>query len=70
MFSATAGATIYYTLDGTDPTTASPVYPTAPRRRRNTGVPITGRGVHTLKAMAVAPSFNNSPVATATYTIR
>ena len=69
MLSATPGATIYYTLDGTDPTTASAVYPTN-RRRRNTGIPITGRGLHTVKAMAVAPGFNNSAISSATFTIR
>jgi hypothetical protein len=56
---ATAGATIYYTTDGTSPTTASTVY---------TGsVSINATG--TLKALAVASGDTASTVATANYTI-
>ena len=68
---ATPGATIYYTTDGSDPTTASAVYPSATGRRRNTKqITITGKGSHTVKTMAVAPGFINSSIAAATFTIR
>ncbi len=52
------GATVYYTLDGTNPTTSSAVY----------SAPITISQTTTVKAMAVLNG-NNSAVATATYTI-
>jgi pimeloyl-ACP methyl ester carboxylesterase len=55
----TAGATIYYTLDGSTPTTASTVY----------GVPFTIPSTTTVKAMAVAASDTQSAVAAAEYTI-
>jgi hypothetical protein len=57
---ATSGATIYYTTDGSTPTTASPAY---------TG-PITFTQTTTLKAMAAASGLTNSAVASATYTIQ
>ena len=56
--SAEAGTTIYYTLDGTDPTTASDVYASAIEISKTT----------TVKAIAVKDE-KVSPVATATYTI-
>jgi hypothetical protein len=56
---ATAGATIYYTTDGTTPTTASATYGTA--------IPVTGTTM-TIKAMAAYGTFDNSAVASATYT--
>ena len=56
--SAEAGTTIYYTLDGTGPTTTSEVYNT----------PITVSETQTIKAIAVKDE-KVSPVATATYTI-
>ena len=55
----TAGATIYYTTNGTTPTTSSAKY---------TGV-ITISATETLEAIAVATNFTNSPLATAAYTI-
>ncbi len=56
----TRGAAIYYTTDGTTPTTASKVY----------SVPISVTTTGTvLKAIAIAPGFPQSAVATATYTI-
>lgn len=57
--SATSGAAIYYTSDGSAPTTASARY-TAP-------VPV--RNAQTLKAIAVAPGYDNSPAGSASYTV-
>src|SRR5438876_5301152 len=59
MSTATSGATIYYTTDGSTPTTASSAY-TGP-------VPLTT--TTTLKAMAAASGMTNSSVTSATYTI-
>ena len=55
----TEGASIYYTLDGTDPTTESALYST----------PIAISETTTVKAIGVKEGMNNSNVATATYTI-
>ena len=54
-----AGTTIYYTTDGTTPTTGSPVY----------SAPFTVTSTTTVKALATATGFSNSSVASATYTI-
>jgi hypothetical protein len=58
---ATPGATIYYTTDGTTPSTSSPVY--------SPGTPITVSSTETVKADARATGYFRSVVASATYTI-
>jgi len=55
----TDGATIYYTTDGTDPTTSSSVYSSA----------INVSTTTTIKALAVKSGMDNSSVASATYNI-
>ena len=55
----TTGATIYYTIDGTTPTTSSAVY----------SAPISVASTKTIKAIAVASGFSTSATASATYTI-
>src|SRR5206468_3957465 len=59
MSTTTSGASIYYTTDGSTPTTASTPY-TGP-------VPLTT--TTTLRAMAAASGMSNSSVTSATYTI-
>ena len=56
---ATEGATIYYTIDGSDPTANSPVY----------AEPFTVNATTTVKAIAVKEGMNNSDVTSAEYTI-
>jgi LysM repeat protein len=56
---ATAGTTIYYTTNGTTPTTSSSVY----------SGPITVSATETLEAITVETGYANSTVATASYTI-
>ncbi len=56
---ATAGASIYYTIDGTTPTPASKLY----------GGSISIADTTTLKAIAVAANYTTSAVAQGTYTI-
>jgi hypothetical protein len=55
------GATIYYTTDGSTPTTSSAVY--------TAGDSISILSTETINAIAVAPGYLNSTVASATYTI-
>ena len=57
---ATAGATIHYTVDGSAPTTDSPVYST----------PIEITAATTIKAFAVKEDMADSAVATGNYTIK
>ena len=57
---ATPNATIYYTIDGTTPTTGSTVY---------SGTAITVSSTETIEAIATASGYTQSATATATYTI-
>ncbi len=57
--SAAPSATIYYTTNGSTPTTGSPVY----------SGPITVSATETLKAIAVASGYSSNAPASATYTI-
>ena len=55
----TSGAVIYYTTNGSTPTTSSTKYTS----------PLTITSATSIQAIAVAPGFNNSPVSKASYTI-
>ena len=57
--SETSGATIYYTIDGTDPTSASTAY----------SAPIPVSTTTTIKAIAVKSGFVDSDLSSATFTI-
>ncbi len=57
--SATGGASIYYTTNGSEPTAASTLYSS----------PVTISSTTTLKAIAIKAGMLNSPVSSATYTI-
>lgn len=70
MSCATTGAKIYYTTDGSVPTTSSSLYPTPVGKKKFKGITISGKGLHTVKAIAVAPGFSDSQVAMAFYTIK
>lgn len=56
---STPGAVIYYTTDGSTPTTSSPVY----------NAPILVMTTTSVKAMAAASGYSNSNIAAATYTL-
>jgi hypothetical protein len=57
---ATPGATIYYTTNGSTPTTASNIY----------SAPLAVAATSTIEAIAIAPNALPSAVATASYTIQ
>jgi hypothetical protein len=59
LSTTTAGAVIYYTLDGADPTAASTAY--------GTGTPVTVSPGVTLKAVAVKDGWTESDVTAVTY---
>jgi len=61
LSTTTTGASIYYTIDGTTPTTSSTQF--------NTTTPISISSTTTVKAIAVKTGWSNSGVLTATYTI-
>ena len=56
----TEGATIYYTTDGSNPNTSSSTYSSA----------ISVSSTTTIKALAAKSGYDNSEIATATYTIK
>jgi len=56
---AAPDVTIYYTTNGSNPTTSSSVYSS----------PISVKATETIKALAVAPGYSNSAIATGKYTI-
>jgi hypothetical protein len=60
LTSATSGAAIYYTTNGTTPTTSSSLY--------NSAIPV-GTGTTTIEAIAVASGLSPSAVVTATYVV-
>jgi hypothetical protein len=59
LSSSISGATIYYTTNGSAPTVSSPIYKG----------PFTISSTETVRALAVAASYQNSPTALATFTI-
>lgn len=58
---STSGATIYYTTNGSTPTTSS--------NRYNGAISLTSAGTTTIKAIAVKSGYNNSSVATRDVTV-
>jgi hypothetical protein len=60
MSDATTGANIYYTVDGSLPTSSSTLYT----------IPVAVSQSETLRAIAAASGFNNSGVNSATFTIQ
>jgi hypothetical protein len=65
---ADAGNTVYYTTDGSTPTTASIIFSNPPCCVASHG-PIIVSSSMTIKAIATASGFTNSAVGSAAYTI-
>lgn len=61
MSSTVAGANIYYTTDNTEPTNASSLYTDA--------IILNTPGTYTFKAITISEAWENSEIATATYTV-
>jgi len=59
---ATTGATIHYTVDGSDPSASSAVY-----KKKFKGLKLSGVTVYIVKAMATKSGYNNSSIATAIF---
>lgn len=57
--SATSGAAVYYTTDGSTPSTASSLY----------AAPLTVAATQTINALAIAPGDTPSPISSGSYTI-
>src|SRR5205085_11602377 len=66
MSCATSGAAIHYTMDGSDPTSASAVYSSSKKFK---GIKVTGTGPHTIKAIGTKSGSSDSAIATANFTI-
>jgi hypothetical protein len=62
LFCSTSGALMYYTTNGSTPTTSSSVY-------TSDGILLSGTGSKTVNAIGVKSGLSNSAVATATFTI-
>src|ERR1700681_4752901 len=62
----TSGATIFYTLDGTQPGTSAG----GSTQQYNSGTPLTVSSTETIKALATASGMTTSGTASATYTIQ
>ncbi|MDE3155355.1 MAG: chitobiase/beta-hexosaminidase C-terminal domain-containing protein [Acidobacteriota bacterium] len=60
LASSVSGATIHYTLDGTDPTAGSPTYSS----------PLAVDATTVVKAIALRTGWTDSPIGTATYTLK
>ncbi len=67
MTCATTGAVIHYTTDGTTPTVSSPVYGVG--KGKKNGISISGKGLHTIKAIGSKAGQADSGVTVADFTI-
>ncbi len=65
LFDATPGATIYFTYDGTDPTTDSVLY----TGYIDVTVEATMSSTTTIRAIAIAEGFSNSEIVSGTYNL-
>jgi len=62
VFCSTSGATIHYTLNGSNPTASASLY-------SGEGILLSGAGTKTVKAIGLKSGLSNSAVATATFNI-